>query len=267
MDDWKDRAGREYWERNWLGREAPAAIDPKDRTLDNYMWHRFGQFMHPFLQRCQSNGEVELVEVGCGSSRWLPYFAKEYGFRVSGIDYSETGCSQARAALLKAQIIGEIYEADIFALPHSLQRRFSVVLSFGLVEHFAPTERIIDQLARLGRPGGQIITIIPNMTHIVGWLQKVVDRRVYEVHVPVDLAQLALAHETCGLRVDAACYIGTVNWSVINFSSRADKTWHAAAVRLAAWATKIVWATEIVGMPEFPNRWTSPYIACVASVP
>jgi 2-polyprenyl-3-methyl-5-hydroxy-6-metoxy-1,4-benzoquinol methylase len=265
-----DKAGREYWDEAWSGRDLPDPIDPLDRRIDNHVRRRLHRFMSPHLAAAGSgaaNRRPELIEVGCAGSRWLPYFAKEFNFLVSGLDYSEVGCNQARAVLEKASVAGEIYHGDIFDPPSALLYRFDVVFSFGLVEHFSPTDRIVRQLAKLARVGGSVITIIPNMTHVVGWLQKLVDRNVYNVHVPLDERQLIDVHETCGLSVTDASYLGSVDWSVVNFSGHAGRWSYPILVRLAAWATKVVWIAEVAGFPEIRNRWTSPYIVCVATLP
>lgn len=52
------------------------------------------------------------LEIGCARSRWLPYFAKEFGFEVSGIDYSEVGSQQATQILFNEGVQGNIVFAD-----------------------------------------------------------------------------------------------------------------------------------------------------------
>lgn len=168
--------------------------------------------------------------------------------------------------LEQAGVEGEVHRVDIFEPPELLLGRFDVVFSFGVLEHFSPTERALGQMAKFVRPSGKIITIIPNMTHAVGWLQKTVDRKVYDIHVPLDDRDLAAAHEACGLRLLEASYLGTVNWCVVNYANLSGRWWQPAIIRLAAWASKVVWLGESAGVPEVPNRWTSPYIGAVAEV-
>ena len=183
---------------------------------------------------------------------------------VEGIDYSALGCEQARATLTKAGVPGKIHQVDLFEPPESLCKRFDVVFSFGVLEHFLPTERALAQLAKFARPGGRIVTIIPNMTHAIGWLQKIADSQTYDVHVPLDARDLERAHEACGLALLESSYIGTVNWSVVNFARLSGRWWYPSIVRLAAWASKGVWLAEAMGMPEVANRLTSPYVGTAA---
>ena len=222
-----DKAGRAYWDKVWDGRPVPDAYDPQDHRLNNHMFQRFHQFFcTAFDDDSASNDDTHgraLIEVGCGQSKWLPYFAKTFGFALAGLDYSEAGCRQATSVLEKAGIRGDIRQVDLFDPPSVFRDRFDIVFSFGLVEHFIPTTDVVRQLAVLARPGGQLVTVAPNMTRAVGWLQKLVDREVYDVHVPLDVKRLAEAHAECGLSVVRAEYLGIVNWSVVNFDGRSDR--------------------------------------------
>jgi len=65
----------------------------------------------------KSSDYKTFIEIGCGSSGWLPYFAKKYGLLVSGLDYSEVGCRLAEENLKMQNIqYGEIICKDIFEL-------------------------------------------------------------------------------------------------------------------------------------------------------
>src|SRR5207247_404436 len=126
-----------------------------------------------------------LVEVGCARSAVLPLFAKRLGFRVAGIDYSPNGCEQTRLMLEREGVTGDIYCCDVFSIPDDLVERFDMVVSFGLIEHFSDTMAIVAALSRLLRPGGLIFTSVPNMHGITGFVQKTLNKRIYDIHVPI----------------------------------------------------------------------------------
>jgi 2-polyprenyl-3-methyl-5-hydroxy-6-metoxy-1,4-benzoquinol methylase len=267
--DYQDKAGQKHWDQTWSERDLQAPVNPGDLSLDNHMNRRLDRFLSRYLvdqRKIAPQARGRVLEVGCAASSWLPYFAKQFGYQVDGIDYSALGCKHARAALRKADVDGYVHHADMFDPQDSLLGRYDVVFSLGLLEHFSPTSRALGQLVKFVRPKGKIITIIPNMTHVVGWLQKAVDRTVYDIHVPIDVTDLAVAHEVCGVRLLESCYLGTVNWAVVNYAGQTDRWWQPVAVRLASWASKWVWLAESSGVPEVPNRWTSPYIGAVAEV-
>src|SRR5215831_112159 len=196
------RASKEYWNSLWHERQLPPAIAVGDQSLRNHINLKF----HAFFRKTFDSGkrlsnELRLAELGCARSVWLPYFSKEFGFQVAGVDYSSTGCDQARAILAREGVDGQVMLADIFSPPQSLLGCFDYVVSFGLVEHFQATDECLRSCAAFLKPGGKMFTLIPNMNGMTGWLQKVLEREVYDVHVPLDVEMLVNAHETAGLRV------------------------------------------------------------------
>jgi len=82
-----------------------------------------------------------------------PYFAKEFGFKVYGIDYSEIGCKQAREVLSNTGVEGNVICAIFFSPPENLIDAFDVVVSFGVVEHFEDTAGIA-AFSRFLKPNG-----------------------------------------------------------------------------------------------------------------
>src|SRR6478736_1896451 len=170
----EDKAGRAYSDAAWNARVPESVVDPRDRRLDNEVNRRFDAWFHRVLAGVSGR----LIEVGCAGSAWLPYFAREHGLTVTGLDYSPRGCEQAEAVLATAGVAGEVVCADLFAPPAAQVGRFDVVFSFGVVEHFTDTTACIRALAALVAPGGRLITVVPNMNGTTGWLQKMVDRAV-----------------------------------------------------------------------------------------
>ncbi len=206
-----------------------------------------------------------VLEVGCARSKWLPYFATRYGFAVSGLDYSVEGCEQARAILDRAGVDGTVTYGDMFDPPEDLIGRFDAVVSFGLVEHFADTAAAQSALARFLVDDGILVTVIPNMGRsLIGWLQRVLDRRVYDVHIPLDRRRLLQATRDAGLHVSSCAYFMAWNWSVINISDWRGPTRLRLAGRVQSGASKALWWLERRGLAMPPNRLTSPYIVAVA---
>lgn len=258
-----DRAGKGYWDALWEGQQLPTPVDPNDRSLGNTV--RLEQ--HALFERRLGNlpPGSSILEVGCARSVWLPYFATGFGFSVAGLDYSETGCEQARAILASAGLEGEVVQGDMFEPPAALLGRFDAVISFGLVEHFSDTAAAHAALARFLKPGGVMVTFIPNMGgSLIGWLQKRLDRRVYDVHVPLDRRQLARANIQAGLRLESCRYFMACNWSVINISDWRSAPMRGRAAHIQSGLSKVVWWLERHGLRVRPNRSTSPYVVAIA---
>jgi len=259
-----DLAGQEYWEKNWKENDFRRAIDPGRHTLNNYVNLRFHDLFRSFFSGFSPRGK-KLIELGCGSSEWLPYFAKEYGFEVAGLDYAERGCDLASRILAAEGVKGQIVLGDLFAPPRKLQRVFDVAVSFGVVEHFTDTVRCLQSMAEYLAGGGQLITVIPNMNGVPGKLQRWASASVYEKHVPIDREALARAHLEAGLKVSVCDYFLACNLGVINIESWKTRPFiYSAAVRIRSMLSKLVWVAEPHLPPLRPNRWTSPYVVCHA---
>jgi SAM-dependent methyltransferase len=252
-----------YWGEIWQTAEPPKLFDPADRGLRN----RGNLALHEFFSEILRSAALRtgsLIEIGCAQSKWLPYFAKVHDFAVTGIDYSDIGCARARAMLQRAQCQGDVLQADMFDPPDELRSRFDVVLSMGLVEHFADTASAVQACAALAKPGGIVITTIPNLTGIVGLVQHRLDRTVYDKHVALNCAALRAAHETCGLSILRSEYLSSANFAILNLPNMRPKIAERFVRGLALSATAGIWSLEALGVHIAPTRLLSPYIACVA---
>lgn len=158
------------------------------------------------------------MEIGCANSAWLPYFAKRFGFRVAGLDYSSVGCLRTEQVLAREGVPGDIVCGDLFLPPNWMLSQFEVALSFGVVEHFEDTVHSVRAITDLVRPGGIVFTIIPNLAGVLGPLQRFINKPVYDVHVPLTARGLAEAHREAGLRVVASDYLVPINLGICNLS-------------------------------------------------
>jgi SAM-dependent methyltransferase len=261
-----DKAGRSYWERYWEDREPalPAAVDPRLPGWDNYLNRRFDELYKRVLP--SGSEGMRFLEVGCGRSTWLPYFAREFGLAVDGIDYSDLGARQAARILESEGVQGEIVCADFFSPPPGMRLSYDIVWSLGVVEHFADTSLALSALAEFLKPGGLLLTVIPNLAGVLGPIQKLINRPVYDVHVPLDRDALAAAHEEVGFEVSWCDYFLFASLDV-NIENWRGSRIHPVAVRLRSWITKGLWIAERMIPALRQNRWSSPYVVCVARKP
>lgn len=176
-----DKAGEAYWTSFWENNELPAPIRLEEKTISNYAFRKLHDFYKKAFDNYPTKGK-SLIEIGCGNSVYLSYFNKYFGFEVNGLDYSELGCRQTRKILERDKINGNIYKGDLFHPDENLLNRFDAVCSFGVVEHFDDTAGVINRISRFAKPGGYIITSIPNLTGLTGFLQKIMNRPVYDIH-------------------------------------------------------------------------------------
>lgn len=264
-----DKAGREYWNQAWDDHPLPNVWNVDSKRLLHHVEGEFFNWIARTLEKLGKLGpNVRLVEVGCARSQALPVLAKRLGLSVAGIDYSPNGCEQTRIMLDREGVRGEVYCADIFAVPDDLKGKFDVVVSFGLIEHFENSNDIVMALAALLKPGGVIFSNIPNMRGTVGFAQKILNRRIYDVHVPLTPSQLRIAHEAAGLSVVEATYFLSTNYGVVNLGvdSLRSPSWWARKIALALLVrmSMAVWLVERV-LGDFPvSQMFSPYVNCIA---
>lgn len=254
--------GREYWNTLWQGGRSLAPIDPHRRGPRNYAYRHLHQIFADALGAENPAGK-KLIEIGCGGSRWLAYFHRTHGCQISGIDYSPQGCAATQDLLHRMGIAGDIMQGDLFDPPSDQIEKFDFVFSNGLVEHFADTASAVSACAAYLKPGGMMITLVPNMTGPLGQLQRLFDRALYEKHVPLTREQLAQAHAAAGLEVLSSHYVLLAHLGVIQFGAleRLLGSHPLQAVKIALSAP--LWAVgPWLGLR--PNRFTSPFVMCLA---
>ena len=263
-----DKVGANYWDgtyKKWDVKVFKPDIKGV-RYFGRMQWH--GLFTRVFNTYALARGH--LIEIGCGGSGYLPYFASEFNFNVAGVDYSVEGCILAEKNMKFAGLKGMIYHGDLFSPPQGLIETFDVAVSFGLVEHFTHPVECIAQISRFLKPGGLIITTVPNMEGLAGLAQKFLARDVYNKHTLLSKLGLSSAHTRSGLKVLEAGYLEFLNFGVVNVgttSSGMVKTLRILFHKVLLAVTLGVWCLEAFFGPFAGNRITSPHVYCIAEKP
>ena len=263
MRESSDKAQQSYWDQAWERQSIQPAFAPRKKSRHNYAELAFHDVFVRLFRGVDQSGK-QLLEVGAARSAWLPYFASEYGFDITGIDYSEPGCAHARAILERAGVEGRIVLSDFFAPPDDMLGAFDVVISFGVVEHFDETAACVKALARFLRPGGLMITVVPNLRGVGGFLQKRLCRAIYDVHVRLDRQALRAAHERAGLSVRTSRYFVSGGFVNMNMSCWSEHGLYEAIRRLPTALSMPFLLLERMKVRIRPNRLTSPYLLCLA---
>jgi SAM-dependent methyltransferase len=86
-------------------------------------------------------------------------WASERGARTYGIDISEPTVVRARAAFRDNALKCAV--SDVRELPFR-DASFDAIYSMGTIEHFDETERAVDEIVRVLKPGGCAIVGVPN---------------------------------------------------------------------------------------------------------
>jgi 2-polyprenyl-3-methyl-5-hydroxy-6-metoxy-1,4-benzoquinol methylase len=197
---------KEYWDEVLSQAKLPRIID------DNIYNYRVTiDFIHPVLKELP---QAHLLEIGAGSSAWLPYFHKKYNLSVSGLDYSEIGCKLLEENLKLLHVpFGDIIHDDIFKW--NSDKKYDIIFSYGVIEHFSQPEEILKICFDHLNPGGKIITLVPNLQGIVGFITKTILPDIYKIHKVISLTELRKMHLTLGFSEIKSNYVGTFTLAVI----------------------------------------------------
>jgi len=248
----------EQWNSYYQNRELPKKMDMK-----KYKYYLFDKFFKAHLDK----GKKRILEVGCGCSPYLPYFHKEFGYEVYGLDYSKVGCQLAQENLRLLNTTGKIYCEDIMntSLPNEF---FDIIFSSGVIEHFDSPLIILKKMVELLRPNGILITFIPNTTNFM-WqrLYNKVNKNAFKGHkilTPVDIKEY---YKILGLTNIEANYLGTFKISTF------EGVWPDASLLLRCMKPLIIDTVNLLNTIinylcmklnyQFPNRFFSPYIFAI----
>lgn len=208
-----------------------------------------------------------VLEIGAGDSKWLPYFACKYpGSRFSGLDYSSVGCEKlvARAVAISNIATIDVYHEDMFALNSALHGAFDLVLSFGVVEHFTDLSHALLAKRKYLKKNGMMFSLIPNMAGSMGYLAKSFNRNIYDMHNPHDFDSFFDGHCMAGLKVISGGYLGAINFGVLSscFEDREGFSWHAYVFLTRLSKVIGLFESKVGALPS--SRLFSPYIYIVS---
>lgn len=254
-----------YWDEVLRSAQLPRVNSPR-----SYLYSITMKFADMVL----SNKHYKtFFEVGCGSSGWLPYFAKKYGYRVSGLDYSEVGCQLAEKNLEMLNIDHDTILCKDFFLPDPSEgKKFDVVFSYGVIEHFSNPQEIVGIFNKnFLNDGGAMITLVPNFTGVNAWMTKIFMRDVYDIHNKITAKQLAAYHTENGMKVLKNGYAGVFSLGVMpliksnHWMFKKDTARRRFFLFLFNTVDKIL-ARIFKLLPfDMPSRLFSPYVICIAT--
>jgi len=161
-------------------------------------------------------------------------------------------------------VSGEICSADLFSRPQHLLQQFDILVSFSVVEHWENPSAALSAMSKLLRSKGRMITVIPNLNGLPGALQRVMDRAVYDIHVPLKQEELASAHRLAGLELERCDYFLPVALEVLNVESWYKGLPYWVTMRTYGAISRWVWLLDEHVRSLRASRWSSPYIICVA---
>lgn len=182
------------------------------------------------------------LDVGCGEGWALSYFITQ-GWRVTGLDYSEYGCSSQNNDCLDTVIAGDIF-LNIEKLLHS-ECSFDVILLDNVLEHVLDPLTLLHCCRKLLKHDGILVIEVPNdfssiQEHL---LQEKFVSRPYWIAAPDHISYFTAEglNAICadaGFTCSALLADFPVEWNLLNSHTRyvedatKGKECHLARVRL-----------------------------------
>jgi 2-polyprenyl-3-methyl-5-hydroxy-6-metoxy-1,4-benzoquinol methylase len=148
------------------------------------------------LSNLRLNRGDTVLELGCGSASFLTRIALATGAIVAGVDFSWAAVEVTRRRLIAAGLDASRIELDSIENYVTRHRdEFDVVVSFGLVEHFADLNSIVAAHFACARGGGRVFITAPNLTKLnLAWA-RYADPSLFTWHRPISAAQVRVAME------------------------------------------------------------------------
>lgn len=159
-DDYKDEV-QEQWDNNPCG--SHYAKGAPEHTLDwfleveRYRYEEYAPWMFETMEFAQHSGK-RVLEIGGGMGTDHAQFAK-HGAITTDIDLSSGHLALAQENFRLRGLAGTFVHHDAEALPFP-DASFDVVYSNGVIHHTPNTQRVVDEIYRVLKPGGKAIVMV-----------------------------------------------------------------------------------------------------------
>jgi cyclopropane fatty-acyl-phospholipid synthase-like methyltransferase len=142
--------------------------------------------------------------------------AEKYGYQVVGVDYSRVGCELLKANLVSHTDNALVVQGNIFQncfCPGT----FDMVFSYGFIEHFTNYSEILALFRAWLKPGGLLITLVPNKRYFFRHVERWIAPDVFDAHVPLKPKDLEDAYRQIGLEDIRSSYLGSFStWKYVS---------------------------------------------------
>ena len=192
-----------YWDKYWSGHKLPSIVgfDRRNQLL--------AALLKVFDRFLCADAEKSILEIGGAPGQYLAYFAREYGFKVSALDYSATGCEIIRKNFELLGFDVTVYQQDLRLLDGTIPL-FDIVYSLGVIEHFIDPGLIIAKHLDLLKPGGLLIIGVPYFIRVFSPIIKMLAPRTMATHYlsSIDMRNWAAAERRFNLHILFKDYVG-----------------------------------------------------------
>lgn len=235
---------RDFWANYWESKKGLAFKVPANYTF------------YQLIQKIVDERKIEsAIELGGFPGYYGIFLKKFHQLKVSLLDYfvHPKILNDVLAVNDLTTNDVEVIETDLFTFQP--QKKYDLVLSCGLIEHFKDTKDIIAKHIPFLSEDGTLLITLPNFRGVNGWVQKNFDKYNFDKHYlecmnPDYLAQIA---KDLGLKNVEAFYYG-------RFSTWLENKDEKSA--LTKFFVKIIWYAGKITTKIIPieSKLLSPYI-------
>jgi len=219
-------------------------IQFKDYQTPELKTKDIGRFDAEFWTPAQMHPGMSVLEIGCGTGKFLAYLQAKGVADFLGLDADKDVGSFIPPGVqghFKATTAGEFLDADLDG------RRFDRIVLFDVLEHFTTEEgaALLIRLAQILKSDGRIVLRLPNNASPWGAAHQFGDLTHKAAYNPNSIRQLA-GH--CGL-ICSQCY------------------GHNSASRRRQWTDKIFHKAVSFMLMSAPEIWTANFYAVLTAAP
>ncbi|HWN08373.1 MAG TPA: methyltransferase domain-containing protein [Pyrinomonadaceae bacterium] len=150
---------RAFWQENPCGEKFADAPPGTRRFFELVEAHRYTKEWHiPIAANFAGAGGLKVLEIGCGLGTDGAQFA-EAGADYTGVDLTEAAVELARKRFELFGVAGKFRTADAENLDFE-DDSFDLVYSHGVLHHTPDTQKAIDEVHRVLRPGGRAMVML-----------------------------------------------------------------------------------------------------------
>jgi SAM-dependent methyltransferase len=170
-----DLAIQTYWETHIHDQEIaryPVGSAEFFRELEDYRFEKLSYL--PKAVDFSGHGGKKLLEIGCGVGIDLVRFARG-GALATGIDLARTAIELARRNFALNGLNAALFLMNGEALEFE-EASFDVVYAHGVLQYTTNANKMISEIHRVLRPGGEAILMVYNRyswLNLLAWLTKV----------------------------------------------------------------------------------------------
>ena len=224
---------REYWNGVWGPQGDVVRISHLDR-LKKWLRRTIGPSKISYFTRNYADYQIVegvyrrhlakgagVIEIGSAPGAFLVDLHRRFGIVPFGVEYAPSGAAMNRQLFQDSGLNpDQVIESDAFAYDFQAGNaaRFDVVISRGVIEHFAGDELrcIIAGHVNLLKPGGRLIVSIPNYRGINYLIKRIFSSGSLAAH-NLDIMRrstFAALFACAGLRPLRCDYVGTLDISM-----------------------------------------------------